>query len=59
MSKHNRVFTMSGKTYSTDTSTVNAIRSILPSAKATGDYSAVTAIMVLGMQAGRIVEFVG
>ena len=53
-----RVFEMNGKTYATDTATVNAIRSIVPSAKASGDYSAVAAIMALGMKAGRISEVV-
>jgi hypothetical protein len=50
------MFTINGKTYSTDSETINVLRSIIGSAKASGDYSAVVAVMALGEKTGRIVE---
>lgn len=47
---------MNGKTYTTDAETLNVLRSIIPAAKASGDYSAVAAVMELGLKTGRIVE---
>jgi len=49
-------FEMNGKTYATDKDTLEVLHSIIPQAKATGDYSAVTAIMGLGLKTGRIQE---
>lgn len=49
-------FEMNGKTYRTDAETLAVLRSIVPSAHATTDASAVAAVMVLGIQNGRIVE---
>ena len=47
-------FEMNGKTYETDTETLELLRSTIPAAKATADFSAVTAIMELGLMAGII-----
>lgn len=49
-------FEMNGRTYKTDDETLNVLRSIVPSAKSTGDSSAVMAAMVLGQATRRIVE---
>lgn len=49
-------FTMTGKTYQTDKATVEVLRSIVPAAKKSGDVSAVTAVMSLGLKTGRIQE---
>lgn len=49
-------FKMNGRTYETDNETLNVLRSIVPSAKSTGDSSAVMAAMVLGQATRRIVE---
>jgi hypothetical protein len=49
-------FTLNGKTYQTDTETIKVLRSIMPSAKDTGDSSAVIAIITLGEMTGRIKE---
>lgn len=49
-------FEMNGKTYKTDAETVKVLRTVVPRAKASGDVSAVTAVMGLGLKAGRIVE---
>ena len=49
-------FTMTGKTYRTDAETLSVLRSVVPSAKATDDNTAVAAIMFLGLKTGRIVE---
>ena len=49
-------FEMNGKTYKTDKDTIEVLRSIVPAAKATGDATAVAAIMALGIKTGRIVE---
>jgi len=52
----NAKFELNGKTYTTDNETLVVLRSIVPDAKATGDASAVAAVMASGMAAGRIVE---
>ena len=49
-------FEMNGKTYSTDQATLELLREIVPAAKATGDSSAVIAVMELGAKYGRIIE---
>lgn len=49
-------FTLNGKTFETDSETIKTLRSIIPSAKKTGDSSAVMAVMVLGQMTGRITE---
>lgn len=51
-----QTFEMNGKTYCTDVETLNVLRSIVPTAKASGDMSAVIAVMELGLRFGRIVE---
>ena len=51
-----KTFEMNGKTYQTDTETLNVLRSIVPAAKRTEDASAVTAVMTMGLMSGRIVE---
>lgn len=49
-------FGMNGKTYATDEETLRVLQSIIPPAKAEEDFSAVAAVMALGLKAGRIVE---
>lgn len=49
-------FEMNGKGYRTDEETLDMLRSIVPSAKSTGDSSAVMFAMDLGLAGGRIVE---
>ena len=49
-------FEMNGIAYQTDRETLMVLRSIMPSAKETGDSSAVAAVMGLGLHAGRIIE---
>lgn len=49
-------FELNGKTYSTDAETLKVLRVIIPSAKASGDSSAVVAVMALGQMNGRIQE---
>lgn len=49
-------FELNNKQYSTDSETINVLRSIMASAKATGDSTAVIAVMALGLKTGRIVE---
>jgi hypothetical protein len=51
-----QTFEMNGRNYRTDIETLNVLRSVMPSAKSTGDSSAVMAILFLGLQTGRIVE---
>jgi hypothetical protein len=50
----NQTFEMNGKAYATDLATLDVLRSIVPAAKATGDMSAVMAVMDLGLATGRI-----
>jgi hypothetical protein len=47
-------FTMNGKTYETNAQTLEVLLSIVPSAKETGDCSAVAAVMGLGLKRGVI-----
>ena len=54
--KLDKTFEMNGKAYKTDSETLNVLRIVCPSAKETDDMSAVAAVMILGQQAGRIVE---
>jgi hypothetical protein len=49
-------FTLNGKTYDTDSETLNVLRGIVPTARETGDSSAVIAIVILGLATGRIQE---
>jgi hypothetical protein len=49
-------FELNGTNYATDKQTISVLRSIMPSAKATGDSTAVMAVIFLGLQVGRIVE---
>jgi hypothetical protein len=49
-----KTFEMNGNAYQTDTATLELLRSLVPSAKLTGDSSAVQAVMLLGLQHGRI-----
>lgn len=49
-------FALNGKTYRTDPRTLSVLRSIIPAAKASGDSSAVQAVLHLGTTTGRIVE---
>lgn len=53
-----RFFTMNGQTYLTDQDTLGLLRESIPSARQTQDWSAVTAVMSLGLQGGRIVALV-
>jgi hypothetical protein len=48
-------FELNGKRYATDEATIHVLRGIVPSAKATGDSSAVIAVMELGLHTRRIV----
>ncbi len=47
-------FELNGKGYRTDTETLEVLRLIIPRAKASGDSSAVIAVMELGQLRGRI-----
>jgi len=49
-------FSLNGKLYKTDKETLKVLRSIMPSAKASDDSSAVIAMMTLGLSAGVIKE---
>jgi hypothetical protein len=51
-----QTFEMNGKGYRTDAETLAVLRSIVPSARATGDSSAVEFLMGLGIVSKRIVE---
>ncbi|ABW35085.1 hypothetical protein Dgeo_3044 (plasmid) [Deinococcus geothermalis DSM 11300] len=48
--------TLNGTTYRTDAETLAVLHSIIPAAKASGDSSAVQAVLALGLATGRIVE---
>lgn len=52
----NQTFEMNGKTFQTDTETLNLLRQVVPCAKIKNDTSAVQAIMFLGLQNYRIRE---
>lgn len=47
-------FEMNGRGYETDAETLDVLRGIVPAAKASGDMSAVIAVMELGQTGGRI-----
>lgn len=47
-------FELNGKRYTTDNSTLEVLRSIVPCAKRTGDPSAVQVVLDLGLKCGRI-----
>jgi len=49
-------FELNGKSYSTDSETLSVLRSIMPTARETGDSSAVIAVMAIGEKTGRITE---
>ena len=49
-------FEMNERAYTTDIGTLMVLRSIIPSAKENNDFSAVTAVMTLGLQSGKIIE---
>jgi hypothetical protein len=49
-------FTIDTITYKTDAETLTVLRSIIAAAHATGDNSAVAAVMFLGLKTGRIVK---
>lgn len=51
-----KTFEMDGRGYRADAETLDVLRSVVPAAKASGDVSAVAALMHLGLQAGRIRE---
>ena len=51
-----QTFELDGHAYSTDLETLDLLRSIVPSAKAKRDGSAVYAMMFFGQRAGRIVK---
>jgi hypothetical protein len=53
---HDHADELNGKTYRTDAETLSMIRSIVPAAKASGDASAIQAVMSLGLSTGRIQE---
>lgn len=52
----NATFEMNGKVYRTDTETLKVLRQVVASAKKSNDLTAITAVMGLGLKAGRIVE---
>jgi len=47
-------FEINGTAYTTDADTLNVLRPVVASAKATGDSSAVIAMLALGEKTGRI-----
>lgn len=52
-------FKANERVYQTSRSVWNVFLSILPDAEASADYSAVSALMALGVKTGQIVEVVG
>jgi hypothetical protein len=49
-------FEMNGIGYETDAKTLTVLQSVMPNAKASGDFSAVAAVMMFGEKSGRIRE---
>lgn len=49
-------FEMNGRAYGTDAATLAVLQSIVPAAKASGDMTAVKAVMDLGLAVGRITD---
>ena len=47
---------LNGKTYTTDAETLAVLRSLIASAKANNDGSAVQAVLFLGLETGRVME---
>jgi nucleoside phosphorylase len=52
----NKGFVLTGVAYIADAETIKLLRRIMPSARATGDVSAVAAMMYAGLHSGRIVK---
>jgi len=52
--KDKQLFELNEKLYSTDSETLAVLRSIIPSAKAIGDSSAVQTVIAVGLKTGRI-----
>jgi hypothetical protein len=52
-------FLLNDRAYETDEETLQVLRGIMPSAKATGDSSAVMALILLGEHTGRIRQIPG
>lgn len=50
------IFEMNGKAYRTDRRTLGVLRSIIPGAKESKDFSAVAVVMILGLESGQIKE---
>jgi hypothetical protein len=49
-------FELNGVAYITDLETLEVLRSLMPSARASGDSSAVMAVLYAGLHTGRIRE---
>lgn len=49
-------FELNGKTYETDQETLNLLNQIIPTAKESGDSTAVMAVIFLGEKTGRVKE---
>ena len=56
MTKRTKTFEMNGRAYSCEPGALEALRSIAPDARKTGDNSAVAALMALGLKTGAIKE---
>ena len=54
-----KTFEMNGIGYETDAETLEVLRSLVPSAKETGDLTAVYAVMRFGQMSGRIRKIEG
>ena len=54
--KRSTTFQMNEKSYETDKETLELLRSLVPAAKKSKDFSAITAVMALGLETGRIKE---
>lgn len=50
----NKTFELNGDGYRTDAETLKVLNSVMPTAKKTGNSTAVQAILFLGLKAGRI-----
>jgi len=51
-----KTFELNGNAYQTDSETLQVLRTLVPSAKATKDSSAVAAVLALGLHTGRITK---
>lgn len=56
MITHSVRFELNGMIYLTDDETLRVLRTMIPSAKDSGDSSAVIAMLSLGEQTGRIIR---